>query len=71
MTRVFYDTDFYASFRPMLIMQWNVERTSHVCVLHRIYKPYGDADKDAEHIALRRMGYQPANLMQSDLLCVD
>ncbi len=35
-----------------------------------IYESYGNADKDAEGIALRQMGYQPVNLMQSKLLCV-
>ena len=33
-------------------------------------KPYGDADEDVEHVALRRMGYQPTISTQSNLLRV-
>ena len=35
--------------------------------VYALDKPYGDTDDDAEGNALRRMGYLPANLMQSNL----
>ena len=47
------------------------QNTEHILLLYLgIYEPYGDADEDAEGIALHRMGYQPVNLTQSKLLCV-
>jgi hypothetical protein len=50
-------------------MQTNAE---HIFLLYiGIYEPYGNADEDAEHIALRQMGYQPVIFTQSNLLSVD
>ena len=47
------------------------QNAEHILLLYvGIYTPYGDADEDAEGIALCQMGYQPANLTQSKLLCV-
>ncbi len=47
------------------------QNAEHIFLLYvGIYESYGDADEDAEGVALRRMGYQPANLTQSKLLCV-
>ena len=47
------------------------QNAEHISLLYvGIYEPYGNADEDAEGVALRWMGYQPANLMQSKLFCV-
>jgi hypothetical protein len=35
-----------------------------------IYKSYGNADEDTEGITLHQMGYQPASLAKSKLLCI-
>ena len=48
-----------------------MQNAEHILLLYiGIYEPYGDADEDAKGIALHQMGYQPANLTQSKLLCI-